>query len=405
MTSFAVSIWAFEKTGSALILSLSTISIMLPRIFIYLLAGPLVDKLNKKYIMLLMDLLSGIITGILLLLLYMSKLEIWHIYLLNMLNGILNCIQNLASDVAISQIVPKHYYTRASGLHSFSDGINRLIPPILAAVLLGIFGMSLVVLIDFITMAAACITLALFVRIPFIKIRSTVKTGEITYFKEIVSGFSIIRKNNILWTFILFFSFVDFVSGITYANLITPMILARSGNNAGILSFVRGGMGIGMIVGGFITSLIKIPESKNRLKIIFFCCLSSFVGGDLLLGISSNPVLWIIGGFLGNVFTPMAMANITYIWRTKVPIDVQGRVFSCRRSMSNVSMIIGIFLGGFLADKIFEPFLMNNETFLAKIFGSEKGSGMGLMFTITGIIGIIINVLGLANRRIKQYGR
>ena len=403
MSVFAISIWAFEKTGSALVLSISTIAIMFPKIFINLIAGPFVDKLNKKYIMLSMDVLSSINTGFLFLLLYTNKLEIEYIYLMNILNVIFNCIQSLASDVAISQIVSKNYYTRISGLQSLSDGIIRMIPLILAAIILEKVETSLIIFVDFITMIISCITLALFVKIPFENVAKKSKDKGKIYFTEMLSGFVFIKSNKILLILILFFSFIDFVSGITYTNLITPMILARSGNNAKILSFVRCGMGLGNILGGFITWFIKIPRSMSKINIIFLCCFCSFLGGDLLLGITSSLVFWMIGGFLGNVFTPMAVANQNYLWRTIVPIELQGRVFSCRKAISNISMIIGIFLGGFLADYLFEPFMVNNINLLNNIFGSTKGSGMSLMFAITGISGIIINILGIRNENLKQY--
>jgi hypothetical protein len=403
MSAFAISIWAFEKTGSALVLSISAIAIMLPKIFVNLITGPFIDKLNKKHIMLSMDILSSVNTGFLFLLLYINKLEIGYIYLMNIFNGIFNCIQSLASDVAISQIVSKNYYTRISGLQSFADGIIRIIPPILTAIILKTVETPLIIFVDFLTLIISCITLALFVKIPFENIAKKAENKRKAYFTEMLSGFAFIKNNKILSMLILFFSFIDFVSGITYANLITPMILARSGNNANILSFVRCGMGIGNILGGFITGFIKIPISRNKINIIFLCCLCSFLGGDLLLGITSSLVFWMIGGFLGNVFTPMAIANQNYLWRTIVPIELQGKVFSFKKAISNISMVMGIFLGGFLADYLFEPFMVNNNNILNNIFGSTKGSGMGLMFAITGISGIIINISGMRNKKLKRY--
>jgi MFS family permease len=403
MTSFAVSIWAFQKTGSALVLSLSTLFIYIPKIFVGICAGPLIDKINKKHAIIITDICCGFCTTILFCLLVFEKLEIWHIYCLNLVSSIFNTIQSKTSNVVISQIVNREDYTHVSGLKSFSGGLQRIGAPIFAALLLNIIGMTGIVFIDIATMLFACITLGIFVVIPFIPKMKGANYNIANYFKEIAYGFSFIKAMKLLVMMLIILGFVDFVSGITYANLITPLILARTGDNALMLSYVRTGMGLGDILGGFLATIITIPEHRSKFKLLLICCLTSFLFGDLIIGAGPNIMFWIVGAFMGNFLTPMAGACQDYLWRVKVPVEVQGKVFACRDAIRDSLMAVGILSGGILADYIFEPFMVNKVNILTPIFGTAKGAGMSVMFGITGISGIIINIFGLYKNHRVHY--
>lgn len=81
--------------------------------------------------------------------------------------------------------------------------------------------------------------------------------------------------------------------------------------------------------------------------------------------------------------------------RTKVPIEMQGRVFSTRDTFQFITIPIGLFLGGFLADNFFEPFMLSTSSaqqILSSLVGTGKGSGMAIIFLITGIVGFSVSV-------------
>lgn len=395
MTSFAITIWAFERTGSALTLSISGMLIMAPKMVVGVLAGPFIDRMNKKAIMLISDIGAGLCTLTLFLLLRADSLEIWHIYSLNFISSILGSFQYPANDVAISLIVPKKYYIKVSGMQSFSSGTIQILSPIFAAFLLGFTDMSVIIIFDFFTLVFACSTLAFLVKIPFVRKTKWQKFSIMHYMFELRSGFLIIWNSTLLKKLLLFMAFINFLAGLTYFNILSPMILARSDYNAKVLGFVNGAIGLGGIIGGFL--IIFMPTMKSKVKTIFLYAGLSFFFGDILFAFGNSMWIWGIAGFLSSVFLPTLIANESYFWRTIIPIEMQGSAFSFKYAMQSGMIPVGMLIGGILADCVFEPFMANQSNPLSFIFNSGKGIGMALMFLITGILGTTLSMMGLFN--------
>lgn len=400
MTSFAITIWAYEKTGSALTLSISSLLIMLPKMIGGILAGPFIDRLNKKMVMLCTDIGAGICTLILFFLLWTNNLEIWHIYTLNLLSSVLGSFQSPANDVAISLIVPKEHYIKTSGLQPFSNGIIQMLSPVFASAMLGVTSMAGVIIFDFITLFFASFTLMLFVKIPLVKVTKENKFNMTNYRKELMDGFKVIRQSNLLRVLLSLLAFINLVAGITYYNLLSPMILARSESNPQILALVNGAIGLGGILGGLLIALR--PLFKSKTKIIFLSAGLSFAFGDILLALGRSVPLWVIGGFLSSLFIPLINANQNYFWRTIIPVELQGRAFSFKYALQSGMIPIGLILGGILADYIFEPFMMDTSGILVSLVGSTKGSGMALLFLITGILGTLVSIIGFFSRAVQD---
>lgn len=110
----------------------------------------------------------------------------------------------------------------------------------------------------------------------------------------------------------LFFVFINLVAGMTYYNLLSPMILARSGYSSQTLAFVNGAIGLGGILITF------VPSAKNKVKAMFLCTGLSFILGDTLLAVGNSVLIWSIAGFLSSVFLLSINAN----WRSML-IDEQ----------------------------------------------------------------------------------
>ena len=400
MTSFAITIWAFERTGSALVLSISAVLIMVPRMITGLMIGPFVDRKNKKQIMIYADIGTGICTLVLFLLLRFETLEIWHIFSLNIITSILSSFQSLAGNVAVSAIIPKKYYVRANGLQSLSGGMIQVIAPALAVVLLSFLGISGVILIDLITMTIACLSLIFFVKIPNINKESKDKFNARNYFGELFDGFKAVRASALLCRLMLLMILVNVVSSMASFGLLSPMILARSENNEVALAVVNSSLGIGGIVGALL--IFAIPARTRKSRIIFLCCLLSFIFGDMLFALSNTLIFWAIAGFMSSVFIPAINANETYYWRTIIPLELQGRAFAVKYAVQSGAIPIGMLAGGLLADYVFEPFMEQPLPLLSNIFGVGNGTGMALIFFISGVIGVALSIAGIFNRSLKR---
>lgn len=398
MTGFAIAIWAYTETGSALVLSVSGVAIMLPKMIGGIFSGPIVDKLNKKVIIIVADIGAGLCTFLLFLLLKNDALQIWHIYVLNIISSLFGCFQTPASDVVFSMIIPKKSYTKASALQSVSGGIVQVFSPAFAALLLSLVGIAGVIFFDLITLSVACITLMLFLKLP--PANKSKKTTQKTsgYFSDLLKGIRVLYNQKLLITMLFFLVFINLIAGMTYYNLLTPMILARTQNDSNILAWVNAALGASGIVGGIVAVFLPSPERKVR--VVFLCATFSFLFGDILLAMGKTPFVWVCAAFLSSFFLPFLNANENYLWRTSIPIDFQGRVFAFKYAMQSGSVPIGMLAGGILADYVFEPYMMSADNIFSALLGNSAGSGMALMFFFTGIFGVLISLLGLTSKHL-----
>lgn len=392
MTSFAVSIWIYTTNQNVMYLSLSTIAIIVPRMIVSIVASPFIDRFDKKKILLYMDIGAGLCSLLLLVLIRSGSLELWHVYLVNVITSMLSGMQKPTSDVVITHLVSKHQYVKAGGMQSFASSMSEIFAPIIATSLLALLGIQGVIIFDLITLVFACITLYAGVNIPNIHMKERNQFTIQTYIKDLLEGYKAIVHSDILRKLVVFMGIVNLFAGMTYYNLLTPMILARSDFNQQTLMFVNSAIGIGGIVGGLLVSIL--PNMKSKTAVIFICSFLSFLLGDTLLALGSTVIVWSIAAFFSGIFLPLLNANESYIWRTSVPVELQGRVFSFKYAIQSGMIPLGVILGGALAQYIFEPYMLHSNNVFTYVLDSQSGSGIALMFFITGCLGIIISLIG-----------
>ncbi len=175
-------------------------------------------------------------------------------------------------------------------------------------------------------------------------------------------------------------AFHNFLLRLTYENILYPMILARSDGNENVLGIVSGVLGVGGIAGGLIVSFKKL--TNDNLKLIYFSAAFSFLFGDLLMGLGRNTIVWCIAALGESVPISFIGAGQSVIMYSSIPKEIQGRVFAVKNAIQYCTIPIGILLGGFLADYVFEPFMMSDNIlalFLQSIVGIGDGNGMAVM--------------------------
>ncbi|MDE6056372.1 MAG: MFS transporter, partial [Lachnospiraceae bacterium] len=183
----------------------------------------------------------------------------------------------------------------------------------------------------------------------------------------------------------------------------SPMILARSSGSSMTLGTVNAFMGIGVIVVGIIVSVKK--ESSRKAAAIYVSAALSFLFGDLMMAVGKNVFWWSLAAAAASLPIPFIMANQNAILYRKIPTAMQGRVFAVRNAIQYSTIPVGIILGGYLADYVFEPFMGSGAGLaglLEKIVGNGSGSGMAAMFLCTGICGFTISMASCFNREIKK---
>ncbi len=382
ITAFALTLWLYEKTGSALSTALLRICTYVPYIAMSIFAGAISDKFDKKRTMLVCDLLAALSTIAVFVLYKTDLLEVWQLYVINAVSGLMNTVQQPASEVAYTMVTPAEHYQKTSGLQSLSRSLVTIGNPVIASAIYGIAGLDAAIGADLITFAIAFITLALFIRIPGTRAEDNKNEGILKLAKE---GILYLKDNTMILYVILFMAGVNFVASAFDAVLPAYIIPNARGGNY-VLGIVTSFSGIAMVVGSLFATFM--PKPKNRVRVIYLTMLFSLGTENYLLAFSRSPFVWCIGQFLGWIFVPVMSTNQNVIMKNTIPARLLGRVYACRNTLQFFTIPIGLTFGGFMVDRVCEPIMSNSRgDLLQSLFGSGKGSGAALMLFILGMLG------------------
>lgn len=395
MTGYALTLWLYGKTGSSLSAAALTICSYAPYVLMSIFAGALTDRFDKKKLMLCCDSFAAVCTVTVLVLFRTGQLAAWHLYLLNAVSGLMNTVQQPASDVAMTMIIPQEQYQRTSGLRSLSRSLISILNPLIATAVYSFAGLELVIAVDLGSFAVAFATLLLFIRIP----KAEAQKGE-SILSLAKGGLSFLKSNPMILTLILFMSGVNLVASAFDATL-PGLILPNPKGGSQVLSIVTSCSGIAMIFGSLLVSVL--PKPKNRVRVVYLTMFFSLGTENFLLAFAREPWLWCAGQIIGWILVPVMSANLDVILRTSIPVSLQGRVYACRNTFQFFTIPIGLFLGGFAVDRIFEPLMQHHGDFgmLTALFGSGKGSGAAMMMGVLGLLGVLL--CSIAGRRLRKY--
>lgn len=396
MTNFAVVIWSYQQQGSALTTALLAICSYAPYVILSIFAGALSDRWNKKVTMLVSDTVAAVCTVFVLILLTTGKLQVFHLYLINTINGLMNTVQQPASDVAITLLTPKKHYQKVSGMRSFSQALVTILTPMLATAMLSFTNLQFVIVFDLVTFAIAFVTLLCFVKIPKLKLQ---KAKQETILQSTKSGLRYLMDNRGILDLILFLAVINFTASIFNAAL-PAMLLSRDGGGEFALGLVNTATGIATMVGSVMVTLL--PPPKSRVRVICNSLLFSMSTENFILALGQSTPVWCFGAVLGWIFIPFMGANMDVLFRSKIPIEMQGRVYAARNTLQFFTIPLGYLCGGILIDRVFEPFMavQSTSSLWVSLFGTGKGSGGAMLFFIIGVLGSLSCLPFMADKHI-----
>jgi predicted MFS family arabinose efflux permease len=365
----------------------------IPSLLLQLVAGALVDRWNHRRVMMVADTAAGLSTLALLLLYRSDQLQLWHLYAAAAVMGGFGAFQQLAYSASVTLLLPKSQYARASGMISLGQYASQIGAPVLAGILIGIIGLTGILLIDVVTFLAAVGAL-LIVRIPQPEVsrsdrQETLRTDSVFGFRFIAARPGLLGLTLIAFAFSL-------AEAMAYP-LIVPMILARTGDDELALGTVQAVLGVGGVIGGVLISVWGGP--KRRIHAILIGLLLTGVLGDAFMGLGRSLPVWLASAFFLEVFIPTIIGANQSIWQSKVPPDMQGRVFAARSLMSSVAEPVSMVLAGLLTDHWLEPAMVSGGS-LAPLFGglvgTGAGAGMALLMVFCGVGSGLVGLAGYA---------
>ncbi|MDE7427837.1 MAG: MFS transporter, partial [Lachnospiraceae bacterium] len=169
------------------------------------------------------------------------------------------------------------------------------------------------------------------------------------FLTTVKAGRTDLRDNDLTLVLILFLAGVNLVAS-AFDAVLPALILPRENGGEAVLGIVSSCAGIAMLVGSLIVTVLPAP--KNRVRVIYLTMLFSLGTENFLLAFTQKPILWCIGQVIGWVLVPVMSANLDVILRTTIPVEMQGRVYSCRNTLQFFTIPVGLFLGGLMVDQV-----------------------------------------------------
>lgn len=401
LTSFALGVWAYQAApeNGATAYALVVLATMGPNALLSLLVGPLVDRWDRRNVMLLSDAGSGLCTLAILALLLTGQLALWPILLATALSSAFSALQWPAYAAATTLLIPKQHYGRANGLVQLAQGIATIASPAIAGALIETIGVQGIIAIDLSTFGCAVLTLLL-VRVP--RPAASLEESEQSFAAQLGYGLRYITARPGLLGLLALYACLNFLFAFVMA-LFGPLVLSFADEQA--LGNVTTIGASGMIVGGGLMAVWGGPRHRIHGVLVFL-----MLAGVAIAASGLSPSLGLIAAAAFGFFFcyPLIAASSNAIWQSKVEASVQGRVFGTRSTIATFSLVPGYALAGPLADGVFEPALSAHGALaesVGRVIGTGPGRGIGLMLIIAGVLTTLISTCGYLVPRIRHLER
>lgn len=400
LTEFALGVWVYQKTGSITQFSFTLLFIFLPNVLIAPLAGVLVDRINRRWAMIISDCVAGVTTLSIMFLSAIEQLQVWHIYIAVALMSIFEAFQLPAYIAAIAQIVPTQQQSRANGMVQISKAIAKIVAPITAGLLIKFIGLHGVLSIDCFSYIVA-LSILLTIRFPNLKTKKIQPLNFSRLLHEINFAATYIAKRPGLFWLLLFIGTTNFTMGILEV-IFWPFILNMGSSDelGGILSLG----GCGMLVGSVLISMWGGPKRRIYGILALVPLQGLFI---ILCGLKASMIFSAIGIF-GFLFAqPIIVSCNQSIWQSKIPLNLQGRVFALQQMLERSLAICAYLITGPLIDYALEPLLANHgfHKFWGDRIGQfiqlETGRGIALLMILVGIINIVSALVAYREPRLR----
>jgi MFS family permease len=398
LAGFVLGVWVYQQTKSVTAFSLIYLFTVLPEIALLPVAGVIVDKFDRRWVMLAGVMGSGLCGLVLAALALMGQLQLWHIYLMLMISSAFESVQFPALSASITLLVSRENLSRANGMVSLGTSIAMVAAPVLAGVFFQALGLTRVLLINVAVYAFAVLTLCV-VRIPQPEQSSEANKVSRSFWREAVQVWRFVTGQRELLALLMLFAITNFSTGILQV-LLPPFILSFTTPEA--LGTIMSAGGVGVVAGSVLFSIWRGP--RRRMRAIFIV---GFVRGVVLFLAVLQPSAVLIGtaAVIFLFCDPVIFTCSQTIWQTKVPAEVQGRAFAIRRLVAWSTLPLAYVVAGPLTDRVFEPWMAAQGS-LARVVGGLVGTGPGrgiaVFFVVLGAVTVLAVIAGVLYQPLRD---
>jgi MFS transporter, DHA3 family, macrolide efflux protein len=352
LVQFALVWWLTRETGSATVLATATLVALLPQIVLGPFAGTLVDRWNRRIIMIVADTSIALSTLLLFYLFASGQVQIWHIFAIMAVRSLGGAFHGPAMTASTSLMVPDKHLARVAGANQTLQGLLSIFAPPLGALLIELFSTQNVLLIDIGTAILAVLPL-FFIPIPQPARHALQASGEIektSYMHDLREGFAYVVRWKGLLGIIILAMILNFL--LVPASSLLPLVVTKIFNGgAAELGWTESVFGVGVIVGGI---LLGIWGGFKRRIVTSFTGIIGIGVGVILTGlIPANMFsLLLAAQFLIGFTQVLANGPLMAIMQSTVTPDMQGRVFSLLGAGATAMMPLSLLIAGPISDAL-----------------------------------------------------
>jgi DHA3 family macrolide efflux protein-like MFS transporter len=348
LVQFALVWWLTKTTGSAMVLALASMMAVLPRIFVSPVAGALVDRWNRRLVMMMADGLSALAIVVLALLFAFDAVQIWHVYAVMFVRAACGAFHWPAMQASTTLMVPEEHLARVAGLNQALQGMGSIVAPPLGAVLLSVLPMQGVLAIDVVT-AVLAITALFIVHVPQPeRTEAATQASQPSMVADLREALRFLRT----WPGILMIIVMSVLINLLIfpALSLQPLLVTEHfGGDALQLAALQSAFGIGMVAGG--VTLSAWGGFKRRALTGLLALALSGVGLAVIGLAPANAFPLAVGAmFFAWFMQPIANGVLFAVLQIIVPAEMQGRVFTLLQSAAGAMIPLGLVIAGPLAD-------------------------------------------------------
>lgn len=397
MTTFALGVWMFERTGSVTRFSLVLFVNVLPSFLLMPVVGALIDRWNRRTALLVGAVGGGVASLVLALLFLSGRLEEWHVYVLVGLGSIAQAFRWPTLGASVVLLVPARELSRANGLVQLGMALAQTLAPLLAGALMAPIGVGGILLFDAATALVALATLFA-VRIPRPAGSAASGTSQ-PLLAQFAASWRYLGERPGLMALLVLFAVTNFSMGLVVV-LTTPLVLGFA--DARVLGTVVGVASGGLVAGSILMTVWRGPVRRVR-AILAIMALQGLVLA--LCGFQPSAALIAATSFVFVFGFPIAGASSQAIWQSKVAPEIQGRIFALRQMIAFSALPLSRLAAGPLADRVFEPLLAPGGLLagsVGQVLGVGPGRGIGFLFVVLGLANVAAVAIAWSSPRLRN---
>ncbi len=348
LVQFALVWWLTETTGSATILAVASIMAVLPQVFLGPIAGALVDRWNRRLVMMVADSVIALSVVVLAVLYALEAVQIWHIYVLMFIRAAGGAFHWPAMQASTTLMVPEKHLSRVAGLNQTLFGVANIVAPPLGALLFSILPMQGILAIDVGTAVLAIVPL-FFIAIPQPE-RKEAPAEKPSVLADMREGLRFVWNWPGMMMILVIATLINLLINPGFA-LLPIMVTDHFGGGALELAWLESAWGIGMILGGI---TLGVWGGFKRRIVTGLLALTLMGVGVTVLGLTPATAFTLALGamFFGGFMNPIANGSLFATLQATVPPEMQGRVFTLAMSGSAAMSPLGLVIAGPVADAL-----------------------------------------------------